>query len=208
MITRRQFVALSAGGLVPAALGLSPDSASAKTKIVSRTFTAQQTMTIQPFKLRSSKLSVGGFKRGKITKVTLTLHNLSHDLLGPVSFLLVAPDGKNIIPMSDVIVNDVVNVTLTLDDSATGDIPEGPPLASGSYRPRNYNNDTPNDFNPMEVPLISGNEKLSTFNGINPNGVWTLHVYNANGSGSGQLHGGWSLAITAQVKKKKKRRAH
>ena len=106
--------------------------------------------------------------------------------------------------MSDVIVNNVSNVTLTLDDSAGSDIPADPPLTSGTYRPRNYNNDTGSDFNPMDVPPISGNEKLSTFNGINPNGEWTLYVYNANASNPGALAGGWSLEITARVKKRKK----
>ncbi|MFN8664805.1 MAG: hypothetical protein U0075_23195 [Thermomicrobiales bacterium] len=196
---------VAAAGLAPVSLApRTGEAKKSKSKTVTQSFSNTQTIDILQFTTRSAKITVSGFKKGKVTDVNLTLHNLSHQLLGPVSFLLVAPDGSNIIPVSDVIVNNVSNVTLTLDDSAGSDIPADPPLTSGTYRPRNYNNDTGSDFNPMDVPPISGNEKLSTFNGINPNGEWTLYVYNANASNPGALAGGWSLEITARVKKKKK----
>ena len=102
------------------------------------------------------------------------------------------------------IVNNVSNVTLTLDDSAASDLPQDPPLASWTYRPRNDNNDTGSDFNAMDVPPISADVAPSTFNDLNPNGAWTLYVSNANNSNPGALAGGWSLEITAQVKKKQK----
>jgi hypothetical protein len=173
-----------------------------KTRI--RTFANTQPLEILSYTTRSSRITVSGLRKTRLFVVKLTLHNLSHQLLGPVSFLLVAPGGRNVIPLSDVVVNNVSNVTLTLDDFAESDIPASPPLTSGTYRPRNYNNDTGSDFNPLDVPPISGNEALSTFHGINPNGEWTLYVYNANASEPGSLAGGWSLQITAVAKKIKR----
>lgn len=207
MSTRRRFIAHVAAAMTPSVLTQVPGAAKekkGKKKSVTKSFANTQTLDILTYTTRSTKVTVSGFKQGKITDVNLTLHNLSHPLLGPVSFLLVAPDGSNIIPLSDVIVNNVSNVTLTLDDGAVSDLPADPPLASGTYRPRNYNNDTGSDFNPMDVPPISGDVALSTFNSLNPNGEWTLYVSNANNSNPGALAGGWSLEITAQVKKAKK----
>lgn len=100
------------------------------------------------------------------------------------------------------IVNNLSNVTLTLDDSAGSDLPADAPLASGAYRPRDANNDTGSDCNAMDVPPISSDVAPSTFNDLDPNGEWTLFVYNANMSNPGALAGGWSLEITVQVKKK------
>jgi subtilisin-like proprotein convertase family protein len=166
-----------------------------------RSFSNSQPLDILSYATRSSSILVSGFKRVRLRSVALTLHNLSHQRLGPVSFLLVAPDGRNIIPLSDVVVNDVRDVTLTFVSHAIRLLLAGPPLSSGTYRPRNYNNDTDIDFNPIEVPPISGKVELWTFYGIDPNGEWTLYVYNANASDPGVLAGGWSVEITAVAKR-------
>lgn len=209
MITRRRMLAVSGAAMVaaPLALAQSPGEARRRTerpKSFSRTFSNTQPLDILSYTTRSSTTTVSGFKRVRLIIVKLTLHNLSHPLLGPVSFLLVAPNGRNIVPLSDVVVSNVSNVTLTLDDYAERDIPAGPPLPSGTYRPRNYNNDTGSDFNPMEVPPISGDVALSTFYGIDPNGEWSLYVHNANASDPGVLAGGWSLQIHAVAKRIKR----
>jgi subtilisin-like proprotein convertase family protein len=209
MITRRRLMTYSGAALAvgPLALAQIPGVArrrSERPKTRIRTFANPQSLEILSYTTRSSKIAVSGFRRSRLFHVSLTLHNLSHDLLGPVSFLLVAPGGRNVIPLSDVVANNVSNVTLTLDDFAERDIPASPPLTSGAYRPRNYGSDTASDFNPMDVPPISGNEKLSTFHGIDPNGEWTLYVYNANAINPGSLAGGWSLEITAVAKRIKR----
>lgn len=206
MITRRRMLAVSGAAMAvaPLALAQSPGEARRRTRHPRnsiRTFSNTQPLDVLSFTTRSSTITVSGFKRVRLVVAKLTLHNLSHPLLGPVSFLLVAPNGRNIIPLSDVVVNDVSNVTLTLDDYAESDIAAGPPLTSGTYRPRNYNGDTSSDFNPMDVPPISGDVALSTFFGIDPNGEWSLYVHNANASDPGVLAGGWSLQIQAVAKR-------
>lgn len=206
MITRRHLLKASAASvaLAPLAPVQHPCAARRKTqhpKSYVRTFANTEPLEILPYTTRSSQILVHGFKRVRLVTTELTLHNLTHALLGPVSFLLVAPGGRNVIPFSDVVVNDVNNVTLTLTDAAEVDLPAGPPLVSGSYRPRNFGDDTSSDFNPQEVPPISGDVRFSTFYGIDPNGVWSLHVYNANSSNPGLLAGGWSLQLYARSKR-------
>lgn len=61
----------------------------------SLTFSNTQTVDVLSFQTRSAKVGVRGLKKAKITGVNLTLHRLSHELPGPVSFLLVAADGSN-----------------------------------------------------------------------------------------------------------------
>lgn len=206
MVTRRRLMAVSGAAVVVSPLVLLQDSGEARRKtrhpkVFNRTFANTQSLEILSYTTRSSTILVSGFKGKWIRSVRLTLHNLSHELLGPVSFLLVAPDGRNIIPLSDVVVNNVSNVTLTFDDYLGDELPAGPSLVSGTYRPCNLNNDTGSDFNPMEVPPVSGKTALSTFRGINPNGEWTLYVYNANSSNPGLLAGGWSLNIWAYARR-------
>jgi subtilisin-like proprotein convertase family protein len=180
MITRRRVLASSGAGVAAALLppiqrtGLARRSAERRRTRI-RTFANAQTINILSYTTRSLKIMVSGFKKSRRFHVNLTLHGLSHQLLGPVSFLLVAPDGRNIIPLSDVDVNNVSNVTLTYDDIPEHDLPADPPPASGD-------------------------EKRSTFYGINPNGKWALYVCNANASDPGSLAGGWSLEITAVAK--------
>lgn len=209
MISRRRLMVYASAGaavapLAPASIPGVARRRSERPRTFIRTFANTQPIDILSNTTRSSQITVGGFRKTRLLVVKLTLHDLSHPLLGPVSFLLVAPGGRNVIPLGDVVVNDVSNVTLTLDDYAERDLPAGPPLTSGAYRPRNGNNDTGSDFNPVDVPPISGNVALSTFHGINPNGVWTLYVYSANASEPGLLAGGWSLQITAVARKIRK----
>jgi len=37
---------------------------------------------------------------------------------------------------------------------------------------------------------------LGTFDGLSPNGTWSLYVYDGGIDNGGQISGGWSLAIT------------
>lgn len=201
MISRFLIVALTALLVLPLGLSTPHADAKKKSKTVTRQFENTQTLNILSFQTRSSEIKVKGFKKGKITDVNVTLEGFSHELPGPVSFLLVAPDGRNIIPLSDVTANNTMNATLTFDDEANDELDQDGPLTSGTYKPVNFGNDTNSDFNPMDTPAPSGDVALSTFDGINPNGAWTLFVYNANASNPGKLDGGWSLQIKAKAQK-------
>lgn len=65
-----------------------------------------------------SAINVAGIS-GTISKLTVTLTGFSHTFPGDVEILLVAPDGKQAVIMSDVGSGEDLNgVTITLDDDA------------------------------------------------------------------------------------------
>lgn len=152
-----------------------------------------------------STIEVSGFKKGKITDVNLRLRGLNHGYADDVDVMLVAPDGRNAIVMSDVGGNtNALSLTLTLDDEAGATLPDGDPLTSGAFQPANY--EAVDAF--PGAPAPSGDVALSTFDGGNPNGVWSLYVVDDTNVDIGAFSGGWDLEITAKAKKDKKHKKH
>jgi subtilisin-like proprotein convertase family protein len=148
-----------------------------------------------------STLQVGGIKKGKIKDVNVTLRDFSHNRPDHVDILLVAPNGSNTLLMSDVGGTEIAdNLTITLDDQAQSALPLTSQLTSGTFRPTS---DGPIDTLPAPAPVTEQTVALSVFNGANPNGQWQLFVRDDTNGQNGDIAGGWSLEITAKVKKKR-----
>ncbi len=151
-----------------------------------------------------SLIGAGGFKRGKILDVNVTLRGFSHTYPDDVDVLLVSPRGHNAIIMSDVGGSaDVSNITLGLDDEAANSLPGTAQLVSGTFKPTNVNHplDSVDSF-PSPAPAPSGAVLLSTFDSSNPNGTWSLYVVDDfSGGDVGQFASGWSLQIKARVRR-------
>jgi subtilisin-like proprotein convertase family protein len=137
---------------------------------------------------------------GNITKVTVTLTNLSHGRPSDIDIMLVSAGARDAVIFSDagdgVTVN---NVTLTLDDDAVDPPPFASGLTSGTFKPVNYNPpaDPDNFVNPAPAP--SGNVALATFIGDEPNGTWELFVVDSVETETGSIAGGWTLTITTDA---------
>jgi hypothetical protein len=156
-----------------------------------------------------SSIQVSGFKKGKIQKIRVFLNAYSAPVPDNIDVMLSATQisGQTAVIMSDVgAAVAVSDIDLILEDDATTSLPDDavPPLVSGTYKPTNYNG-TAESF-PSPAPTPSGNSALSVFNGANPNGTWQLWVTDDPGNGPAAFAGGWSIEITAQVKKKKKKK--
>ncbi|HEY6166600.1 MAG TPA: Calx-beta domain-containing protein, partial [Verrucomicrobiae bacterium] len=139
---------------------------------------------------------------GSVSKVTVTLSNLSHTFPADVDVLLVSPTGQRVIVMSDAgssstSPNPVNNVTLTFDDDAASGLPQTNQIVSGTFRPTNF---SPAEFFPPPAPAAPFSATLSAFNGINPNGTWSLYVLDDNGLDFGSIASGWSLDIIEAAK--------
>jgi subtilisin-like proprotein convertase family protein len=138
-----------------------------------------------------SVLNVSGIA-GTVTKVTATLHGLTHTFPGDLDVLLVGPGGQKVILMSDVGGgNDVNNVTLTFEDGAAA-VPAT--LVTGTFTPTNSGT---GDAFPAPAPALPHGTALSAFNGVNPNGTWQLFVVDDAAGDLGSFAGGWSLKFTA-----------
>lgn len=143
-----------------------------------------------------SSIQVSGLP-GLVTGVSVSLENFSHSSPADVDLLLVAPNGRSVVLMSDAGGNAAVeNVFLTFADSAAGPLPENGPLSSGIFRPTNYG--AADDF-PPPAPQTERADAFSTLYGSNPNGEWKLFVVNDADGSSGTFSGGWVLDIQTSV---------
>ena len=146
-----------------------------------------------------SQITVSGVS-GNIYKVTVNLIGFSHTFPSDVSALLVGP-GANVMLMSleggDVAVS---NLNLTFNDSGLAMAANGP-LTNGTYAPAG------SDWNYSHIPSLPDitnyaslfpppyAHALSAFSNANPNGLWSLYVFDINQPDTGLISGGWSLSI-------------
>lgn len=133
-----------------------------------------------------------------LTKVTVTLTNITHTFPDDFDVLLVGPTGLNAIIMSDACGQNPLGatnpITLTFDDAAAAAVPDTPACVSLTVRPANY---VVGDFWPDPAPAPSGSVALSTFNTTNPNGTWELFIVDDEALDTGEVQGGWTLNITS-----------
>ncbi len=130
---------------------------------------------------------------GLISRVTVSLHGLTHAFPDDLDLLLVGPAGHKRVILSDAGGGrPVTNVTITLDDAAGAPVPDAGQILSGSYQPADYE---PGDAFAPPAPSGAAGGPLSLFNGSDPNGVWSLYVVDDATGDAGGIAGGWSLTI-------------
>jgi subtilisin-like proprotein convertase family protein len=130
--------------------------------------------------------------------ITVTLNNLSHTWASDLNVLLVSPTGQRILLMANTNGNDTVsggadNVTLTFVPDATFQLPStATPVVSGVYSctayapPAGLPGGPAGPYGTSLAPLI----------GTNPNGAWSLYVYDDfAASDNGSIAGGWSITF-------------
>ncbi len=155
------------------------------------------TSVVAQASLYPSQINISGVT-GSVTDLNVTLTGLSHTRPGDIDVLLVSSNGLQQLLMSDVPVNNtsaISNLTFTFDDSAPGNLPFAGPLSSGTYRTTNFNTGTEAFPSPAPSPPYASGA-LADFNGVSPNGVWSLYIVDDLEGESGSLSGGWSLDIT------------
>src|SRR5205085_1181159 len=126
------------------------------------------------------------------------LENFSHTSPDDVDILLVAPNGRRIVLMSDVGGSAAAaNLSITLTDAAAASLPDNSALTSGIFKPTNFD-----DTDTFPSPAPQGNPTgatLGAFYGTNPNGTWSLYVVDDNGNNAGTISGGWNLDIQSST---------
>lgn len=139
-----------------------------------------------------SNITVSGIV-GTVSKVTVQLFSFNHTFPGDVDVLLVGPGGQKMLVMSDVGGGtDAVNANLTFDDAGAA---IGATVISGTFSPTNIG---AGDLFPAPAPAgpYPDPQRLSVFNGVNPNGTWSLYVVDDAATDTGNINGGWRLNIT------------
>jgi hypothetical protein len=142
---------------------------------------------------------------GNIGSVTVSLNNISSSNITQTDLLLVGPTGAAIVPFASVGDGSTIGgVNVTLEDSASGLIPGGSPLTSGSYQPTSITGSTSLIF-PAPAPLVNASNYAatdgtatltSTFQNTAPNGTWALYAIDNSGNGAATIGGGWCVNIS------------
>ena len=141
-----------------------------------------------------STLTVSGLP-GSIAKLSVTLSNLSHTQPDDLDILLVGPSGQNVLLMSDVGgTTDANNLTLTFDDTGAA-LPDSTALSSGIWKPTNIGID---ETFVSPAPTGPYGSALSAFNGLSPNGAWSLYVFDDANQHPGSIANGWRLNLVTQ----------
>jgi hypothetical protein len=155
-----------------------------------------------------SSITVTGLTGQVVTKLTLTLHGLSHAFPSDITMLLVGPLGQTAIPMSEVGGQSqfsVTNLTLTLDDGASSNLPVFTGLTNGTFKPTNGYLSLGHTNLPysLPAPAPAGNSNavssFSPFKNTDPSGVWKLFIVDDATGSSGSISGGWSLSFSVAV---------
>lgn len=149
-----------------------------------------------------SRITLSG-QTGVILDVAVTIIGFNHSYADDVGIVLVAPSGAALLLQSGATNGPISNVSYTLVDSASTQLPDINPFTSGSYRPAAYY--TGKSF-AAPGPLLAYNHPgpaggnsatlASTFAGLNPNGVWSLYVADFSPGDTGSIQGGWCLAVS------------
>jgi uncharacterized repeat protein (TIGR01451 family) len=132
---------------------------------------------------------------GFVSQVTVTLSNLSHSYPHDIAMLLVGPEGQNVALMVNAgadALEGMVNQTIVLDSTASNTLPAFGQIVAGTYQPADY---TPS-YSLSNAPAAPYSSDLAVFNGISPNGVWSLYAYDTAQGDSGILSNGWAVTIT------------
>ena len=130
---------------------------------------------------------------GVVSRVTVTLVELSHSFPGDLDLALVGPGGQRVMLMSDAGGGfDANGLTLRFDDNAALTLPQNTQISSGDYRPTDYE---AGDLFISPGPSGPFASALSVFNGTAPNGAWSLWITDDRGVDSGVISAGWRLSI-------------
>jgi Ca2+-binding RTX toxin-like protein len=197
MIRRRTIAALTAAAAF-SAFGISASVARADVGTFSNATTIQIPEVGQAFPYPSN-IQVTGLA-GAITDVNATLVNMNHGFADDIEALMVAPGGRTTVLVADAGgMATVVNDTITLDDSGPFPVPDSGGFVGGlTYRPGDYEMPGLEPYNQPAPPPPHG-QMLSTSSGSNPNGIWSLYVFDDRFPASGQFSGGWSVNVTTST---------
>jgi hypothetical protein len=131
------------------------------------------------------------------------LNGLTHTQPDDVGILLVGPLGQSVRLTSDNGSDDDFVGTYVFDSTAAAAIPNaggaGTTIVQSTYLPSpDGTNDSgsaamPANF-PAPAPVNPYGTTLNAFNGLNPNGIWNLYIYDDTAGDSGSI-ANWTLLI-------------
>ncbi|WP_295888207.1 VPLPA-CTERM sorting domain-containing protein [uncultured Thiohalocapsa sp.] len=130
-----------------------------------------------------------------LLSLTVDFFDLSLTWPSDVHAVLEGPTGAAIVLMANAGRGfDFSDVDLTFDDAAAGPLPFNAQIVSGTYQVSQYNSA---ETMPAPAPSPAFGTNLSAFAGLDPNGTWSLWLYDDTNFDGGSLAGGWGLNLEA-----------
>ena len=130
---------------------------------------------------------------GTVTNIAVQLNGLSHTYPDDLDIALVGPGGQAVMLMSDAGGNGgLTGVSLGFDSAAAAALPDATPIPAGVFRPTNFGT---TDAFPAPAPAGVYAASLAVFNGLAPNGTWSLYVVDDEGGDVGAIVG-WVLTVS------------
>ena len=155
--------------------------------------------TIYPSHINVASLS------GPVTTLTVQLTGVTVDRPDDLEFLLVGPNGNNLVFLSDAggVATPVSGINLIFSDSGANFVPDAGPLSAGTYKPTSIHSTAANFPTPAPAsgllthaaPFGSGT-LTGQFSGSAATGAWSLYAMDDVTGGGITLNGGWCLAFT------------
>jgi hypothetical protein len=149
-----------------------------------------------------SGIGVSGLT-GPITNVTVGINDYSHDNPDDTGLVVQAPGGQALALMAGAgDFADAMGANITFSDQAGVSLSNGTAPMSGSFKPTSYYALTYSPpigsaYNSPGPSPVGTSTLASTFNGLAPNGVWSIYVQDfGDNGGAGGFAGGWTLFIT------------
>jgi subtilisin-like proprotein convertase family protein len=133
---------------------------------------------------------------GVVTDVNVTLDGFRHGFPNDLDVLLVGPGGQSVVLAEGVGgAEPVQDVTITFDDDGVPLTDQQAPSDETTFRPSSNAGDGFGFNGPGAVPPPPHGSALGVFDGTDPNGTWSLFVFDDGPRDAGQIAGGWSLEL-------------
>ncbi len=131
---------------------------------------------------------------GSIVDLRVTLDGLVHPFAADLNVALQAPNGQTVLLMAGCRGGDDVNGTLTFSDDgeALGASGADAELGTGTYAPSGCEQAV------LGQSLCPCNDTFASLAGTDPNGTWSLFVYDDSASNAGTL-AGWTLDLVTNA---------
>jgi subtilisin-like proprotein convertase family protein len=130
---------------------------------------------------------------GRVTDVQVTLRGVTHPRPSDLDVLLVSPDGDMAVVMSDSCGDALQNANFVFSKTAPAHMPftDGP-CDQLFYVPTDYPG---RDIWPGTTDVKDHAPDFTQFAGDNPNGTWSLYVYDDSTGSKGKINLGWALTL-------------
>jgi uncharacterized repeat protein (TIGR01451 family) len=134
---------------------------------------------------------------GGVKTATVTIHNFNHAWPHDVGMLLVGPQGQKIVLCSNAGGEQPIGaVQLSFCDSSATSLGENTPITSGTFKPSACG---AADTFAAPAPNPPYGTALSSLQGSDPNGTWSLYVHDDEPGDSGSVQEGWTLTLELQA---------